>query len=70
MVGVQRTRYLRPFPRSPPCLIIHFNENAYVKGRTILDAVGTIDDILKYTERENISGLLVAIDFKKKRSIR
>ena len=45
--------------------IIHFNQIAYVKGRTILDAVRTIDDILEYTERENISGLLVAIDFQK-----
>ena len=45
--------------------IIHFNQNAYVKGRTILDAVRTIDDILEYTERENISGLPVAIDFQK-----
>ena len=45
--------------------IIHFNQNAYVKGRTILDAVRAIDDILEYTERENISGLLVAIDFQK-----
>ena len=43
--------------------IIHFNQNAYVKGRTILDAVRTIDDISEYTER--ISGLLVAIDFQK-----
>ncbi|KAL9962019.1 hypothetical protein ACROYT_G031074 [Oculina patagonica] len=32
--------------------IIHFNQNAYVKGRTILDAVRTIDDILEYTERK------------------
>ena len=45
--------------------IIHFNQNAYVKGRTILDAVTTINDILEYTERKNISGLLVAIDFQK-----
>ena len=45
--------------------IIHINQNAYVKGRTILDAVRTIDDILEYTERKNISGLLVAIDFQK-----
>ena len=44
---------------------IDFNQNAYVKGRTILDAVRTIDDILEYTERKNISGLLVAIDFQK-----
>ena len=45
--------------------IIHFNQNAYVKGRMILDAVRAIDDILEYTERKNISGLLVAIDFQK-----
>lgn len=45
--------------------IIHFNQNAYVKGRTILDAVRTIDDILEYTERKKINGLLVAIDFQK-----
>ena len=44
---------------------IHFNQNAYVKGRTILDAVRTLDDILEYTERKNISGLLVAKDFQK-----
>ena len=42
--------------------IIHFNQN--LKGRTILDAVRSIDDILEYTERKNISGLLVAIDFQ------
>ena len=45
--------------------VIHFNQHAYVKGRTILDAVRTIDDILEYTERKNISGILVAIDFQK-----
>ena len=44
--------------------IINFNQNAYVKGRTILDAVRTIDDILDYTERYNIKGMLVAIDFQ------
>ena len=45
--------------------IVHHNQNAYVKGRTILDAVRTIDDILEYTERRRINGLLVAIDFQK-----
>ena len=44
--------------------IIHFNKNADVKGRTILDAVGTIDDILEYTERKNISRRLLT-DFQK-----
>jgi len=45
--------------------IIHFNQNAYVKGRTIFDAVRAIDDILEYTERNKINGLLVAIDVQK-----
>ena len=29
--------------------IIHHNQNGYVKGRTIFDAVRTIDDIMKLT---------------------
>ena len=33
--------------------------------RTIFDAVRTIDDILEFTERYQINGLLVAIDFQK-----
>ena len=45
--------------------IIHHNQNAYVKGRTIFDAVRTVDDILEYTERLQIKGKLVAIDFQK-----
>ena len=43
--------------------IIHFNQNAHVKGRTIFDAVRTIDDIMEFTERYQMNGLLVAIDF-------
>ena len=34
------------------------------EGRTILDAVRTID-IFEYTQRRKINGVLVAIDFKK-----
>ena len=45
--------------------IIHFNQCAYVKGRTIFDAVRTVQDILEYTERFKINGKLIAIDFKK-----
>ena len=44
---------------------IHFNQCAYVKGRTIFDAVRTVEDILEYTERFKINGRLIAIDFKK-----
>ena len=46
--------------------IVHYNQNAYVKGKSIFDAVRTIDDILEFTEREKIQGLMVAIDFKSK----
>ena len=54
------TRLQKVFPE-----IIHFNQNAYVKGRTIFDAVRTIDDIMEFTERYQMNGLLVAIDFQK-----
>ena len=45
--------------------IIPHNQNAYVKGKSIFDAVRTIDDILEFTERKKIKGLALAIDFKK-----
>ena len=45
--------------------LIQCSQNAYVKGRTIFDAVRTIDDILEYTRHTKISGFLVAIDFEK-----
>jgi len=47
------------------CRIQIPNQNAFIKGRTILDAVRTIDDILEYLERKKINGLLVAVDFQK-----
>ncbi|KAL9967827.1 hypothetical protein ACROYT_G026124 [Oculina patagonica] len=45
--------------------IIHYNQSAYVKDRTICDAVRSIEDILEYTKRYQIEGRLVSIDFKK-----
>lgn len=30
--------------------IIHVDQYAYVKGRTIFDAIRTIDDIMEYTK--------------------
>ena len=45
--------------------LIHYNQNAYVKGRSIFDAVRTIDDVLEYTKRSKQSGVLVTIDFEK-----
>ena len=46
-------------------IFIHFNQCAYVKGRTIFDAVRTVEDILECTERFKINGRLKEIDFKK-----
>ena len=45
--------------------IIHHNQNAFVKGRTILDAVRTINDVLDFTELKGYQGILTAIDFEK-----
>ena len=45
--------------------LIQCSQNAYVKGRSIFDAVRTIDDILEYTRHTKMSGILVAIDFEK-----
>ena len=46
--------------------IIHANQNAFVKGRSIFDAVRTVDDIVDYTKRNRLPGILIAIsDFEK-----
>ena len=45
--------------------IIHFDQSVFVKGRTIFDAIRTIDDVIEHTMNGDISGILVAIDFEK-----
>ena len=45
--------------------LIHPNQNAFVKDRSIFDAIRTIDDIVDYTERKSWSGFMIAIDFEK-----
>lgn len=45
--------------------IINGDQYAYVKGRTIFDAVRSIEDIMEYTRINQIPGLMVAIDFEK-----
>ena len=49
----------------PEINIIHENQCAYVKGRTIFDAVRSIGDIMEYTKLNNIPGLMTTFDFKK-----
>ena len=45
--------------------VIHHDQHAYVKGRTINDAIRTIDDVLKYTERYGLNGKMIAVDFQR-----
>ena len=45
--------------------IIHENQCAYVKGRTIFDAIRSINDVMEYTKLYNIPGLMTTFDFKK-----
>ena len=45
--------------------LIHHNQNAFIRGRSIFDAVRTIDDVLEYAKITNKSGILVTIDFEK-----
>ena len=45
---------------------IQCGQNAYVKGRSIFDAVRTIDDILDYTRYKKMSGILVLLTLKKR----
>ena len=45
--------------------IIHFNQNAFVKGRTIFDAIRTIEDVVEHTKQKGLSGILLAVDFEK-----
>ena len=45
--------------------LIHYNQNAYVKGRSIFEAIRTIDDVLEYTKCSDQSGIFVTIDFEK-----
>ena len=45
--------------------VIHVKQNAFVKGRTIFDAVRTIDYVIEYARYKDIPGILVAIDVEK-----
>ena len=45
--------------------IIHHNQSGYVKDRYIGETVRSIYDLMDFTDRENISGLLILIDFQK-----
>ena len=39
--------------------------NAFVRGRTIFDAVRTVNDVLDFTEMKGFKGIMSAFDFEK-----
>ena len=46
--------------------IIHYDQNAFVKGRTIFDAVSrTVSDVMDFTKARGYKGIITAIDFEK-----
>ena len=45
--------------------IIHHNQTGYVKNRNITDAIRSILDVMDYTDRKQISGILLCLDFEK-----
>ena len=45
--------------------IIHCNQTGYVKGRFIGEAARSIIDVMDYTKKQNIPGILLFIDFEK-----
>ena len=45
--------------------IIHYNQTGYVKDHFIGEAIRSVFDIMDFTAKENIPGLLLFIDFQK-----
>ncbi|KAL9963192.1 hypothetical protein ACROYT_G032369 [Oculina patagonica] len=45
--------------------LIHPNQNGFIKGRSIVDGVRTIEDVLEFAQFTDCSGILMAIDFEK-----
>ena len=45
--------------------MIHYDQNAFVKGRTIFDPTCTISDVMEFTKMRDYQGITTAIDFEK-----
>ena len=45
--------------------IINFDQSGFLKGRFIGENVRLIDSVINYTDTEDISGLLLFVDFEK-----
>ena len=46
-------------------IIFHYDQNAFVKGRTIFDAVRTISNVMEFTKMRDYQGIMTTIDFEK-----
>ena len=46
-------------------LFIHSNQNGFIKGRSLLDGVRTIEDVLEFAKFTDSSDILLAVDFEK-----
>ena len=49
-VKIGSKAFAKRLENAPPN-IMHYNQCAYVKGRTIFDAVRTIEDVMEFSER-------------------
>ena len=45
--------------------IINTNQSGFLKGRNISDQIRLIDDVINYTHRNNQSGGIVSLDFRR-----
>ena len=45
--------------------IIHHNQTGFIKDRYIGETVRSIFDIMEFTLKENIPGLMIFLDFQK-----
>ena len=44
---------------------IHENQSGFIKGRNISSHIRLIDDIILFTDREQLEGLVVSLDYPK-----
>ena len=46
-------------------MIIHSDQTGFVKGRQITENIRKLLDVIEYTKKEKIKGLLISVDFEK-----
>ena len=45
--------------------LIHHNQSGFIKGRYIGESIRIIEDVMEFTKRKDIEGLLISVDFEK-----